>query len=130
MPCKGICELDQRVLIAAEVRRDGQFISTRLGAVMGLGVARLLARPSKLPVVTLPSLLLLHTVIFRPGTCGWLNVTRQPWADYTSMWLTPFPPLFSLRASFDFLRRPGPTGDDDIVHVARSGSSLDVPPEP
>lgn len=100
MPCKGICELDQRVLIAAEVRRDGQFISTRLGAVMGLGVARLLARPSKLPVVTLPSLLLLHTVIFRPGTCGWLNVTRRPWADYTSMWLTPFPPLFSLRASF------------------------------
>ena len=96
MPCKGICELDQRVLIAAEVRRDGQFISTRLGAVMGLGVARLLARPSKLPVVTLPSLLLLHTVIFRPGTCGWLNVTRLPWADYTSMWLTPFPPLFSL----------------------------------
>ena len=80
MPCKGICELDQRVLIVAEVRRDGQFISTRLGAVMGLGVARLLARPSKLPVVTLPSLLLIHTVIFRPGTCGWLNVTRQPWA--------------------------------------------------
>ena len=123
MPCKGICELDQRVLIAAEVRRDGQFISTRLGAVMGLGVARLLARPSKLPVVTLPSLLLLHTVIFRPGTCGWLNVTRLPWADYTSMWLTPFPPR-----AFDVPRRPEPTDDDDIVHVARSGSSLDVPP--
>ena len=49
MPCKGICELDQRVLIAAEVRRDGQFIrpaTVIFGSALRCG-ARLAWRASR-----------------------------------------------------------------------------------
>ena len=63
------------------VRHDGQFISTKLGAVMGLGVAHIrrpISQSSPCPGLLYPII-----AIVRPGYCDGLNVTRQPRAGYT-----------------------------------------------
>ena len=73
------------------VRHDGQFISTKLGAVMGLGVAYICLPNSQ--TSPCPGLVLPFVAIFRPGYCDGLNVTRQPRAGYTLIWLPPVPPL-------------------------------------
>ena len=67
------------------VRHDGQFISTKLGAVMGLGVAHI-RRPNS-QSSPCPGLLYPIIAIVRPGYCDGLNVTRQPRAGYTLIWL-------------------------------------------